>query len=152
MIPTLRRLNDRERYFGLTWPGWLAAAAAAAVVYGAVRLSPFGVKPTVTIVALLLAALGMLVLAVSGQALSPARHLAALIRYRTQPSVWVPSERPDRRGLVLDRVPGDEDDERVEPVEEQVAAGPRADLDGPPVPVASRNGMEPVIAPGSADA
>ena len=24
MTPTLRRLNDGERYYGLTWPGWVA--------------------------------------------------------------------------------------------------------------------------------
>ena len=62
MTPTLRRLNDRERYWGLTWPGWAAAAAAGGVLYGAVRLSPFGLKPTVTIVALLLAVAGTVVL------------------------------------------------------------------------------------------
>ena len=40
MTPTLRRLNDRERYWGLTWPGWIAAVAAGGVLYGAVKLSP----------------------------------------------------------------------------------------------------------------
>ena len=27
--PTLRRLNDRERYWGLSWPEWAAAVAGA---------------------------------------------------------------------------------------------------------------------------
>ena len=40
MTPTLRRLNDRERYYGLTWPGWVALAAAGGILYGAVRVSP----------------------------------------------------------------------------------------------------------------
>ena len=43
MTPTLRRLNDRERYYGLTWPGWVALAAAGGILYGAIRVSPFGV-------------------------------------------------------------------------------------------------------------
>ena len=37
MTPTLRRLNDRERYWGLTWPGWGAAAAAFSIVMGLSR-------------------------------------------------------------------------------------------------------------------
>ena len=77
--PPLRRLDDRERYWGLTWPGWCAAAAAGGVLYGAVKLSPFGLKPTVTIVVLLLAFGGTLVVGVAGQALSPARHLRAFV-------------------------------------------------------------------------
>ena len=35
MTPTLRRLNDRERYYGLSWPGWVALAAAGGILYGA---------------------------------------------------------------------------------------------------------------------
>ena len=34
MTPTLRRLNDRERYYGLTWPGWVALAVAGGILYG----------------------------------------------------------------------------------------------------------------------
>lgn len=105
MTPTLRRLNDRERYWGLTWPGWTAAAAAGGVLYGAVRLSPFGLKPTVTIVVLLLAVGAVIVLGVSGQALSPGRHLLAIVAYRRRPKIWQLSERPDRRGLVLASAP-----------------------------------------------
>jgi len=33
MTPTLRRLNDRERYYGLTWPGWVALAVSGADAY-----------------------------------------------------------------------------------------------------------------------
>jgi hypothetical protein len=101
MTPTLRRLNDRERYWGLTWPGWSAAAAAGGVLYGAVKLSPFGVKPTVTIVVLLLAFGATVVLAVSGQALSPARHLSAIAAYRRSAKRWALRAKPDQRGLVL---------------------------------------------------
>jgi hypothetical protein len=117
MTPTLRRLNDRERYFGLTWPGWFAAATAGALVYGAIELSPFGLKPTITIVLLLLGLVAMVVLAVSGQALSPRRHLSALIAHRMQAKTWTLAQRPDRRGLVLVDVPDPEDEaEAREPV------------------------------------
>jgi hypothetical protein len=105
MIPTLRRLNDRERYWGLTWAGWCAAAAAAGVLYGAVKLSPFGLKPTVTIVVLLLAFGVTLVLGVSGQALSPGRHLRAIVAYRRSPKRWALSTKHDGRGLVLASAP-----------------------------------------------
>jgi hypothetical protein len=105
MIPTLRRLNDRERYWGLTWAGWCAAAAAAGVLYGAVKLSPFGLKPTVTIVVLLLAFGVTLVLGVSGQALSPGRHLRAIVAYRRSPKRWALSAKHDGGGLVLATAP-----------------------------------------------
>jgi hypothetical protein len=101
MTPTLRRLNDRERYWGLTWPAWIAAAVAGGVLYGAVKLSPFGFKPTVTIVALLIALFAMVLLGVSGQALSPGRQLQAIARYRRSPKRWGLPDEPDRRGLVL---------------------------------------------------
>jgi hypothetical protein len=105
MTPTLRRLNDRERYWGLTWPAWIAAAAAGGVLYGAVKLSPFGFKPTVTIVALLIALFAMVLLGVSGQALSPGRQLRAIARYRRSPKLWTLLAEPDKRGLVLASVP-----------------------------------------------
>ena len=105
MTPTLRRLDDRERYWGMTWPGWCAAAAAGAILYGAVRLSPFGIKPTVTVVVLLLAFGAMIVLGVSGQALSPSRHLRAILAYRRSPKRFRLSRTPDHHGLVLAGLP-----------------------------------------------
>jgi hypothetical protein len=105
MTPTLRRLNDRERYWGLTWPGWIAAMTAGGVLYAAVKLSPFGFKPTVTIVALLIALLAMVLLGVSGQALSPGRQLRAIARYRHSPKRWTPPAGPDKHGLVLANTP-----------------------------------------------
>ncbi len=106
MMPTLRRLNDRERYYGLTFPGWLGVALAGGLLYGAVKVSPFGVRATITIVVLVLAFCGVVIAGVSGQALSPARHLVAVIRYlRAAKRLELP-EAPERRGgLVLDRIP-----------------------------------------------
>jgi len=109
VTPTLRRLNDRERYWGLTWPGWLAAISAGAVLYAAVKLSPFGVKPTVTIVVLLLGLGVTIVLGISGQALSPGRHLLAIIAYRRDAKQYALAEQPDRHGLLLASAPDPED-------------------------------------------
>ena len=71
MTPTLRRLNDRERYYGLTWPGWVALAAAGGILYGAVRVSPLGLRATVTVVVLVMAFLASVALALQGQTIGP---------------------------------------------------------------------------------
>jgi hypothetical protein len=108
-MQTLRRLNDRERYYGLTWRGWLALGLAGGLVYGAVRLSPLGVRPTITIAALALAFGGALLHALSGQALGPGAHLLALLRYKLRPKRLELPGRPLRGGLVLAEAPrGDE--------------------------------------------
>jgi hypothetical protein len=104
-MQTLRRLNDPERYYGLSWRGWLATAAGGGLLYGAVRISPFGVRPTVTIVVLALAFCGVVLHALSGQALGPGRHLLALIRYALAPKQITPPTEPQRGGLVLDMAP-----------------------------------------------
>lgn len=114
MTRTLRRLNDRERYWGLTWPGWIAAAGAGGVLYAAVKLSPFGARVTVTVVVLLIAFGATVIAGVSGQALSPGRHLLAIIRYRRAPKCYTLPSQPDKRGLVLDSAPVI-DDELAEP-------------------------------------
>ena len=108
MTPTLRRLNDRERYYGLTWPGWVALAMAGGVLYGAVRISPFGLRPTVTVVVLLMAFAASVALALQGQTIGPGRYLVALYRFRRQAKLLTPPNKPDRRGLVLDAAPDPE--------------------------------------------
>jgi predicted N-acetyltransferase YhbS len=112
MTPTLRRLNDRERYYGLTWPGWVALAAAGAVLYGAVRISPLGLRATVTVVVLALAFLASVALALQGQTIGPGRYLLALYRYRRATKQLGPPARADRHGFVLDAAP-DTDEGRV---------------------------------------
>jgi hypothetical protein len=104
-MPTLRRLNDRERYYGLTFPGWIGVALAGALLYVAIQVSPFGTRATITIVVLVLAFAGVVIAAVSGQALSPARHLAAIVRYHRAAKRLELAPRPDNRGLVLDSAP-----------------------------------------------
>jgi hypothetical protein len=106
MTPTLRRLNDRERYWGLTWPAWIGCAIGGGLLYGAIRVSPLGTRATVTSVVLLLAFAGMVLAGVSGQALSPGRQLRAVLTYRLSPKRYRLESKPTTRGLlVLDREP-----------------------------------------------
>jgi hypothetical protein len=104
-METLRRLNDPERYYGLSWRGWLGVAIGGGLLYGAVRVSPLGVRPTVTVVVLVLAFCGVVLHALSGQALGPGRHLVALVRYALAPKQLELPERADRGGLLLDAAP-----------------------------------------------
>lgn len=110
-METLRRLNDPERYYGLSWRGWLGVAIGGGLLYGAVRISPLGVRPTVTIVVLILAFGGVVLHALSGQALGPGRHVVALARYALAPKqLDLPTE-PDGGGLLLDARPLEADKE-----------------------------------------
>jgi hypothetical protein len=106
-MQTLRRLNDPERYYGLSWRGWLGVTIAGGALYGAVRISPLGVRPTITIVVLALGFCGVALNTLGGQALGPGRHLAALLRYRLTPKLLGAPGAPARGGLVLDAVPPD---------------------------------------------
>ena len=102
---TFRRLNDPERYYGLSWRGWLAAGAGGGLLYLAVRVSPFGLRATITIVVLALAFVGVILHGLSGQAIGPARYLGVVVRYRLASKALTVPERPDRLGLVLDGAP-----------------------------------------------
>ena len=53
-------------------------------------------------------------LGVSGQALSPARHLAAIAAHRRRPKSWQLPHRPDARGLVLASAPAPSPEARVD--------------------------------------
>lgn len=118
-MQTLRRLNDPERYYGLSWRGWLGVGCGGGLLYAAVRISPLGVRPTVTIVVLVLAFCGVVLHASSGQALGPGRHLVALTRYAAAPKqLELPGE-PTGGGLLLDAAP-----KRDEPVLREIVTQP----------------------------
>jgi hypothetical protein len=104
-VQTFRRLNDPERYYGLSWRGWLAALAGGGTLYLAVRFSPFGFRPTVTFIVFVLALAGVILHALSGQAIGPGRYLTALVRYRLAHKTLEPPQQPDKQGLVLDSLP-----------------------------------------------
>jgi hypothetical protein len=100
---TFRRLNDGARYYGLTWRGWLALGLAGAVLYAAVRLSPLGSRPTITMTLFALAAASMVLYAVSGQALGPGRYIAAFVRWRCGPGSF-DAAAPVRGGVLVNVV------------------------------------------------
>lgn len=107
-MQTLRRLNDPERYYGLSWRGWAALAVGGGLLYGAVRVSPLGVRPTITLVVLVLAFCGVALHALTGQALGPGRHLLAVARHHLAPKRLTLPESPQRGGLVLTAGPRDQ--------------------------------------------
>jgi hypothetical protein len=113
MTPTLRRLNDRERYYGLSWPGWVMVAVSGGILYGAIRVSPFGTRVTVTVVVLALGFVASICLALQGQTIGPGRYLLALHRYRRATKQLAPPGEPDRHGLVLDAAPSDAVEHRL---------------------------------------
>lgn len=102
---TFRRLNDPERYYGLSWRGWLGAGAAGGLLYLAVRVSPLGFRPTITVTVLILTLAGMALYGLSGQAIGPGRYLACLLGYRLAEKQLSAPEAPDKHGLVLDAAP-----------------------------------------------
>jgi hypothetical protein len=98
---TFRRLNDPERFYGLSWRGWIGLAAAGAVLYAAVRFSPLAAKPTISITVITLSLLASVLWGLSGQALGPGRFLIAAVRYSASRKQLELADEPDRYGLVL---------------------------------------------------
>lgn len=103
---TFRRLDDSTRYYGLSWRGWLGVGAGAAVLYGFVRVSPFDVRATVSVLLIVCVLPAMAAFAASGQALGAGRYLAALASWALGPKDYAPKrdDVPDG-GIVLDAPP-----------------------------------------------
>jgi hypothetical protein len=104
-VQTFRRLNDPERYYGLSWRGWLGVAAAAGILYAAIRLSPLGTKPTISLTGIALAFAGTILYGLSGEAIGPGRFLIAVIRHALSRKHLTTPQRPDGHGLVLNSAP-----------------------------------------------
>jgi hypothetical protein len=98
---TFRRLNDPERFYGLSWRGWIGLAAAGGVLYVAVRFSPLSAKPTISITVIGLSLVASVLWGVSGQALGPGRFLAAALRYALSRKRLTLGDTPDRGGLLI---------------------------------------------------
>ena len=106
-MQTFRRLNDGTRYYGMTWRGWLAATLAGGVLYVSVRFSPLSYKPTITLTLFVMAAAGVALYAVGGQALGPGRYVLAIVRWRFGPAHFLApdAEQPVGGGVIVDAVP-----------------------------------------------
>jgi hypothetical protein len=104
-MQTFRRLNDPERYYGLSVRGWVGVAAGVGVLYLAVRLSPLAVKPTISITLIALTLGGGVLLGVSGQAIGPGRFLLAVITHAVSRGELTLPENPDRGGVTLTDAP-----------------------------------------------
>lgn len=108
MTATLRRLDDGTRYYALTWRQWAAALAGGGLLYLAVRFSPLSEKWTFTAALLILAAVAMAILPLTGNALGLDRYLAAIARWTLGAKHYTPAGRPGkalRGGVLLATVP-----------------------------------------------
>jgi hypothetical protein len=113
-MQTFRRLNDPERYYGLSLRGWGAVAAGAGVLYAAVRLSPLAAKPTISITLIVLALVAGVLLGLSGQAIGPGRYLLAVMRHAVTRRELTLSDRPDRGGVTLADAPPEPNPEVID--------------------------------------
>jgi PrgI family protein len=107
-MPTLRRLDDGTRYYYLTWRQWATALAGCGLLYTAVRFSPLSQKWTFTAVLLLLGAIAMAILPLTGNALGLDRYLAAIVRWTLGPRHYTLAGRAGKQrpgGVVLSTVP-----------------------------------------------
>ena len=83
--PAYRTLNEPSRLFGLSLATILAATAAAAVGYAWLLISPLPWRANVSIAVIGLGAPLVLLVVRESAALSPARLLLAVIRWRVRP-------------------------------------------------------------------
>jgi hypothetical protein len=92
----------------LTWRQWVAAAIGCGLLYGAVRFSPLSQKWTFTATLLLLAAITVTVLPLTGNALGFDRYLAAIIRWTLGTKHFhaiADAPGPPRGGVLLTTIP-----------------------------------------------
>jgi MFS family permease len=100
-------LNEPTRLLGLSLGGWAVMGIAGGAGYGWLLVSPLPWRMNFTLAVLVLGAPAALMLLREQSTISPARLLAAVLRWRTRPALLVaPSgERPVTRGAVrLDTV------------------------------------------------
>lgn len=108
--PAYRTLNEPSRLFGLSISTILAATAAASVAYGWLLISPLAWRANVSIAVLGLGTPLVLLVVRESAALSPARLLLAVLRWRARASAIegvMPGTRVRRGGLRLDDPPND---------------------------------------------
>jgi len=118
--PAYRTLNDPTRLLGVSVSGWAVLLGAGAAGYGRLLVSPLPWRVNVSLAAIGLGAPAALMLLHEQSTISPARLLAAVVRWRARPAlVLAPtSERPvTHGGARLDRPPSALDEQLAEPDE-----------------------------------
>ena len=106
--PAYRTLNDPTRLLGLSVSGWAVLLVAGGAGYGWLLVSPLPWRVSFSLAVIGLGAPAALVLLREQSTISPARLLAAVVRWRARPALVVApsSERPVTRGGVrLDSPP-----------------------------------------------
>ena len=100
--PAYRTLNEPSRLFGLSLATILALAAAGGLGYAWLLVSPLPWRANVTTAVIGLGAPLVLLVVRESAALSPARLLAAVIRWRARPSIIGPANTESRiqRGAI----------------------------------------------------
>jgi hypothetical protein len=113
--PAYRTLNEPTRLLGLSLGGWVVLLGAGGIGYGWLLVSPLPWRANFSLAAIGLGVPAALVLLREQSTISPARLLAAVVRWRTRPALLTAptTERPLRNGAVrLDR-PGLDPREQV---------------------------------------
>jgi hypothetical protein len=100
--PAYRTLNEPSRLFGLSLATILALAAAGGLGYAWLLVSPLPWRANVSTAVIGLGAPLVLLVVRESAALSPARLLAAVIRWRARPSTIEPANTETRiqRGAI----------------------------------------------------
>jgi len=107
--PAYQTLNEPTRLLGLSIGGWAVLLIAGGAGYGWLLVSPLPWRMNFTLAVLVLGAPAALVLLREQSTISPARLLAAVVRWRARPALLIAptAGRPVTRGGVrLDTPPG----------------------------------------------
>lgn len=122
-----RTLNEPTRLLGLSLGGWVVLLGAGGAGYGWLLVSPLPWRANFSLAVIGLGVPAALVLLREQSTVSPARLLAAVVRWRARPALLAAptKEQPLRRGAVrLDR-PAPEAREEIVGVDELPWPAPR---------------------------
>lgn len=106
--PAYRTLNEPTRLLGLSIGGWAVLLAAGGAGYAWLMVSPLSWRLNFTLAVLVLGAPAAVLVLHEQSTITPARLLAAVVRWRARPATLVAptAERTARRGgLRLDTQP-----------------------------------------------
>lgn len=90
LVPCYRTIDQPSQLLGLSTGAWATALACFAVGYGWVTISPLPVRANLSLAVIVLGAPLILVMLREQTALSPGRVLAAVLRWRSRPTLLGP--------------------------------------------------------------